>query len=153
MRISLFLLFIFSLPGSTSHASLGGDEETIKTEVSSLHLQRTLTSNTKYSLHSLTGRGLKLHQFMGSNHKVFAIAWQGKTHPDFSVVMGTHLPEFEQALAQSKQSNSRQRARGGPINVDVGDFHLEMGGHMMAVSGRAWITSQLPRGVEKNELH
>ena len=86
---------------------------------------------------------------MGSGGKVFALAWQGKNHPDFSVMMGTHYAEFQQALAQAK-ANRHGR---GPITVDVGNFHLEMGGHAMAVHGRAWMTSRIPAGVDQNELH
>ena len=149
MKFALFPLCFLVLVSTTAFAALGGDENSIKNEIDSMHAKRTITPHEKYALHEVTKKGLRVHQFMGSSGKVFALAWQGKNHPDFSVVMGSHLAEFQQALAQAK-ANRHGR---GPITIDVGNFHLEMGGHAMAVHGRAWMTNRIPAGVDQNELH
>ena len=149
MTFAYFPLCLILLFSSVSFASLGGDEASLKNEVDGMHAKRTISDHGKYSLHKISRNGLRVHQFMGTGGKVFALAWQGKTHPDFNLVMGKHLAEFQQALAQAKQSHHGH----GPITVDAGNFHLEMGGHAMAVHGRAWMTNEIPGGVDQNELH
>ena len=148
MKFAFLPLYFLLLSSQVAFAALGGDENSIKNELDTMHAKRKITSHDRYALHEVNKNGLRVHQFMGSDGKVFALVWQGKKHPDFSLVMGAHLAEFQRAFAQAKQNRHGR----GPIMIDVGDFHLEMGGHAMAVHGRAWMTNQIPGGVDKNEL-
>jgi hypothetical protein len=137
-----------NLFSSKAFAALGGTDESVQADMKSMNLTRTISQHSNYSRHDLSTKSLLVHEFMGSDGKVFALAWSGSSHPDLSVVMGAHFSDFQKALTQARQNHRGRR----PINIDSGNFHLEMSGHMGALQGRAWLTSQIPQGVNRSDL-
>ena len=148
MKSPALIFGLLFLSSSVVFAALGDNGNSIKSEVEKLRAKRTVTQHTAYATHEITRKGLLLHQFVGGDGNVFAMAWNGRNHPDMNLIMGAHLSEFKEALAKGQKGHHGR----GSFSADVGDFHLEMGGHMMAVHGRVWLTSRIPGGVKSDEL-
>jgi hypothetical protein len=144
--LTLGLIFFLS---HSALAALGGDEASIEAELKMVNLSKDKISNHgKYTLHEIAPKKFKLHEFMGSNGKVFAVAWCGKGRPDPDSVLGDHIEDFKNAI---KKAKSGPHGRRGAV-VDQGNFHLELSGHGMFFCGRAWLASQIPEGVTTDEL-
>ncbi len=142
--LNFFLITLIVSP--IAYASLGGDASSINGDLDAKSSKVLTTHSAQYSVHELSKKGLRLHEFLGTDGKIFAIAWQGKVHPDLSIVMGSHFSEFQAALKKLRKNHRRFGM------AEVGDLHLEMGGAMGSVHGRVWLSSRIPGGVEKNEL-
>jgi hypothetical protein len=132
----LFLCISFS-----AHAVLG---EKIQASASVKVLRQTRFSRFEKSQPKLT-----VHEFADNGGRVFAVTWQGKTHPDLSILLGSHLADFQRLLAKARQ----QRPGRGPISIEEDGLHIEMGGPPRAVFGRVWLSSQIPVGVDQDEIH
>ena|ERR1035437_133273 len=146
MRLKyIFLLAPFIFPALT-YAALGGDVGDLQVENKTAKTNVTQTSG--FSTHEFVQRKITIRQFAGSNGKVFAVAWHGKVHPDLNVLMGDHFDKFQRALSQAKKNHHGRSL----IEIDLDGFHLEMGGHAMAVYGRTWLTQQIPVDVNTNAL-
>lgn len=93
-------------------------------------------------------RSVSVRQFADKRGLVFAVAWNGKNHPDLRELLGTHFDEFQRALAQAK----RMRRGHAPVEIDSAGLHVELGGGPRAVFGRVWLRNNLPQGADPNEL-
>jgi len=80
---------------------------------------------------------------------VFAVAWQGKQHPDLRQLLGTQFANFEKALMAARKI----RRGHAPIEINEAGLHVELGGSSRAMYGRVWINGQLPAGVDTNDIH
>ncbi len=141
------LLFIFCSYSPYSFARLGELPTDSTQEQSATH--RLKISHFKhYDLHEHSQKWLNLHEFVGQDQKVFALTWKGKSNPKLDTYLGSHLVQFQKALVAARGTHRH----GGTINATVDGLHVEMEGHMGAVSGRVWLVNQLPPGVGENEL-
>ncbi len=90
--------------------------------------------------------GTLMREFVAPNGTVFAVAWQGPTRPDLRQALGQYFEAFSSA-PRSKLSDRRH------VQIRQGDLVLQSGGHMRALSGRAYLQSAVPSGVDIGELH
>jgi hypothetical protein len=145
----LFCACLAFFAHSEAHAALGASAASIETDRVSTRTAHALVHETTYTRHELTNQKLKLHEFSkNETGKVFAVAWQGSTHPDFKTVFGDYYPEFEAAYASAKKSHHH----GGVIIADSENLHFEVGGRMTSVYGKVWIKSNLPTGMDCHEI-
>lgn len=150
MKFTYLLLSMLYIFGPPARAALGGNVHELTAEGAALKMTAVVVSSAHgYNVHEFRAKKITIHQFAAMDGKIFAVAWQGKTHPDLALLMGTHFADFEKALAQAKKSNRGHT----PIKIEVEGFHLELGGHAMAVYGRAWLVDQLPDKVNTYDLH
>ena len=106
---------------------------------------RVLVANA-YSIHEMrTPVGTTIRQFVSPAGKVFAVTWQGFS-PDLQQLLGEHFSEYVQAVS------AQPARRGRGVYVDTGDLVVETGGHMRFVAGCAYLRSQLPQGVNGDDL-
>lgn len=140
---------VIAVTSSTfAYAELGGDATSVQKDSQKLGAPVTVTEHPHYRLHEMIKGGSRVHEFMDSNGKVFGVAWHGNKHPDLKTLMGAHFSEFQAALGAAH----RRHRHGGTVVVDSGHFHLEMGGHMMAVYGIAYLSDQIPTGMSAHEI-
>jgi hypothetical protein len=90
--------------------------------------------------------GTVMREFVAPNGSVFAVAWQGPTRPDLRQALGQYFDAFASA-PRSKLSDRRH------LQIQQGDLVLQSGGHMRALSGRAYLQSAIPSGVNLGDLH
>jgi hypothetical protein len=135
------------LLSSPAHAVLGEGISSIYADTARLKgdAQR-IRSDARYTVHPMTlPSGTTVREYLSPQGKVFGVAWQGPVRPDLQMLLGQHFNEYE------KQMRDR-RARRQPVHVDTDDLVVTMGGRMRALSGRAYLKSLLPPGVDADEI-
>ena len=155
MNLTVWILAGVALFSSSGvYAALGGGVASIQQDAQALGapVPRVppvpMTRHSNYDRYEISSDWLHLHEFVGRRGNVFALAWNGKRHPDLRTLLGEHFRDFQGAIAQAR----KEHRRGGTIVVDSGDFHLEIGGHMMSVYGLIWLKDQIPSGMDLHEI-
>lgn len=105
-------------------------------------------SGQKYTIHELrSAAGTVVREYAAASGKIFAVAWQGPMLPDLKQLLGSYFEQFQKA-AQS------QNRRGGhdPLIVRHPGLVVELGGHMRAHVGRAYLPEEMPSGIRDEEI-
>ena len=144
--LGLALLTAALIPQIAS-ATLGQPEITVQTDVARAHAAiRSSVDRAGYRVHEIQlPSGTVMREFVAPNGNVFAVAWQGPTRPDLRQALGQYFEAFATA-PRSKLSDRRH------VQIRQGDLVLQSGGHMRALSGRAYLLSAIPSGVDIGEL-
>ena len=144
--LGLAVLFAALIPQIAS-ATLGQPEVTVQTDVAQLHATiRSSEDRTSYRVHEIQlPSGTVLREFVAPNGNVFAVAWQGPTRPDLRQALGQYFDAFTSA-PRSKFADRRH------VQIQQGDLVVQGGGHMRALSGRAYLLSAIPSGVNIGDL-
>ena len=147
-RIAGFAFLALALP-FPAPASLGGDMTTVHAD--QMRMQGTLRStNTQaYTVHEIQApNGVAVREFVSPAGKVFGVAWQGTTHPDLRQVLGTYFDQFTQAV----QAERSRHPGHGPLSIQTPGLVVQLGGHMRAFAGRAYVPQMIPTGVRAEEI-
>jgi hypothetical protein len=141
-------VFIAALIPHVASATLGEPEVTVQTDTAQLHAAiKSSEDRTSYRVHEIQlPSGTVMREFVAPNGNVFAVAWQGPTRPDLRQALGQYFDAFASA-PRSKFSDRRH------LQIQQGDLVLQSGGHMRALSGRAYLQSAIPSGVNIGDLH
>ena len=130
-------------------ASLGGDMTSVRDD--QMKMQGTLrtTSIDSYNVHEIqTPGGVVVREYVSQTGNVFGVAWQGRTHPDLHQVLGAYYDQYVQAV----QAQRAQRHGHGPLLIEQPGLIVQMGGHMGALTGRAFIPQSMPVGMRREEI-
>ncbi len=129
-------------------ATLGESEITVQTDVARAHASITsLQDRVSFHVHEIAlPSGTVMREFVAANGKVFAVAWQGPRRPDLRQALGQYFDTYVSA-PRSKFADRRH------VQIQQGDLVVEAGGHMRALSGRAYLRSAIPSGVDLRDLH
>jgi hypothetical protein len=141
-------VLIAALLPRVASATLGEPEITVQTDVELAHASiKSSEDRTGYRVHEIQlPSGTVMREFVAPNGNVFAVAWQGPTRPDLRQALGQYFGAFASA-PRSKFSDRRH------VQIQQGDLVLQSGGHMRALSGRAYLQSAIPSGVNLGDLH
>jgi hypothetical protein len=129
-------------------ATLGEAEITVQSDVAKAHASiKSSVDRDSYRVHEIAlASGTVMREFVGPDGKVFAVAWHGPTRPDLRQALGQYFGAFA-SVPRSKLSDRRH------VQIRQGDVVVEGGGHMRALSGRAYLPSAIPSGVSLGDLH
>ena len=130
-------------------ASLGGDMTSVRDD--QMKMQGTLrtTSNDSYNIHEIqTQSGVVVREYVSPSGNVFGVAWQGRSHPDLHQVLGAYYDQYVQAV----QAQRAQRHGHGPVLIEQPGLVVQMGGHMGALTGRAFLPQSMPVGIRREEI-
>jgi hypothetical protein len=130
-------------------ASLGGDTASIQAD--QLHMQGTRTTKTAgaYEVHEIqAATGTVVNEYLSPEGRVFAVAWHGPRLPDLRQLLGGYFEQYRAAA----QSPSGTRIVRRPIMIDLPGLVVQMGGHVGAFSGRAYVPETLPAGVRAEDI-
>jgi uncharacterized protein DUF2844 len=129
-------------------ATLGQPESTVQTDVAQAHAAiKSSEDRAGYRVHEIQlPTGTVMREFVAPNGNVFAVAWRGPTRPDLHQALGQYFGAFT-AAPRSKLSDRRH------VQIQQGDLVVQSGGHMRALSGRAYLLSAIPSGVNIGDLH
>jgi hypothetical protein len=141
-------VLIAALIPHVASATLGQPENTVQADVAGAHAAIKSSENrTSYRVHEIQlPSGTVMREFVAPNGNVFAVAWQGPTRPDLRQALGQYFDAFASA-PRTKLSDRRH------VQIQQGDLVVQSGGHMRALSGRAYLLSAIPSGVNIGDLH
>jgi Protein of unknown function (DUF2844) len=142
---SIVVLLILALP-SLAWAALGGDESSVHADQAQMGASVRITRTATHAVHELQAPGGQvIREYVSPSGAVFAIAWQGASKPDLKQLLGGHFEEVQHAM-------QRRGVRRGPVVINEPGVVLEMGGHMRAFAGRAYLPQLLPSGVQADAI-
>ena len=140
-----FLIVISFLASTSCFASLGEDAASVAADQAHMRAQRRITQTNGYTVHELQAEtGTVVREFVSPQGKVFGVAWQGTVRPDLQQLLGTYYDEF--------QRNAPTRRAYGPITIQTSNIVLQSGGHMRALTGRAYVPELIPQGVRIEDI-
>ena len=145
-QLSLIVtLLILALP-TLSWAALGGDESSVQADQAQMGASVRITRTATHAVHELQAPGGQvIREYVSPSGIVFGVVWQGASKPDLKQLLGDHFEEVQQAL-------QRRGVRRGPVVINEPGVVFEMGGHMRAFAGRAYLPQLLPSGVQADAI-
>ena len=81
--------------------------------------------------------GTRVREFVGTDGKVFAVAWNGPTVPNLRQALGRY---FDAYVTEAKNKHAGH----GQLQVSQSDLVVQSGGHMRAFAGRAYLPQSIP---------
>jgi hypothetical protein len=147
--VALGVLILVLATGLPAWASLGGDATSIQAD--QIHLQGTRTTKPaeSYTVHEIqSATGTVVREYVSPQGKVFAIAWHGPWLPDLRKLLGGYFEQYRAAV----QSRSGTRMVRKPVVIDQPGLVVQIGGHVRAFAGRAYVPGMLPSGVRGEDI-
>lgn len=136
--------FAILLPAS-SFAALGGDVNSVIADQAQMKAQRRVSQMSAYSIHEMQSQaGTTVREFVSPEGKVFGVAWQGQSLPNFQQVLGSYYDEFIQ--------NAPRQRKHGPVTIHTPNLVVQSGGHMRALTGRIYIPEMVPSNMKVDEI-
>ena len=130
-------------------ASLGGDTASIQADQTHMQGTRTTKSAGAYEVHEIqAATGTVVEEYLSQDGKVFAVAWHGPRLPDLRQLLGGYFEQYRAAA----QSPSGMRMVHKPIMIALPGLVVQIGGHIGAFSGRAYVPETLPAGVRAEDI-
>ncbi len=127
-------------------AALGADVSSVQADLAHMKGAVRVTESTGFSVHEIsTTYGVHVREFIGSDGKVFAVAWDGPVNPDLRQVLGSYYDQFLTAAA-AVHGNHRHLA------IEQPGLVVQNNGRMRAFNGRAWVPGMLPQNFSADEI-
>ena len=141
-------LLIAALGPRMASATLGEPEMTVQSDVAQLRASiKSSEDRVGYRVHEIQlPSGTLLREFVAPDGNVFAVAWNGPTKPNLRQAFGKYFDSFVSA-PKAKFADRRH------LDIQQGDLVVQGSGHMRALSGRAYLVSAVPAGVNIGDLH
>jgi hypothetical protein len=142
------LAFLLPLVAGTSRATLGEPVNSLESNRATLKaLHKSTSARGIYTVYEDVADGVTVRQFVSPDGMVFAVAWDGVSHPDLASLLGNYYDDYRQLLRSTprKPGKRQLQLRGSRVIV-------EKWGHMRNLQGRAYAPALLPRGVDIDEI-
>ena len=131
----------------TARAALHGNEQSVYDDSNKSAATITTEALSNYTIHTLTlPSGTKVKEYLSTNGQVFAVTWNGPLLPNFEMILGSHIKDYQAAT----NTNSSRR---GPLIYQQPDIVIESAGHIRAFNGRAYLPTLLPMGLKLEEIN
>ncbi len=129
-------------------ATLGERAESVSSDRKALSaVRRATTTHRNYTVQEIKSDVNVIREYISPSGIVFAIAWNGLTHPDLTTLLGSYALEYSQAMQQSPHKPGRRYSK-----VQADRVVVEKWGHMRNLQGRAYVPDLIPPGVSINEI-
>jgi hypothetical protein len=148
VTILLSAVLIAALGPRIAGATLGEPEITVQSDVAQLRASiKNSSDRASYRVHEIQlPGGTLLREFVAPGGNVFAVAWNGPTKPNLRQALGKY---FDAMVSAPKPKFADRRH----LQIQQGDLVVQGSGHMRAFSGRAYLASAVPSGVDLEDLH
>ena len=150
VRIRLALLgaavIATGLSPTLASAALGQPESSVQQEAT--QFQGTLKTAQRFGVrvHEIQSPvGTTVREFVGTDGKVFGIAWHGPMMPSLKMMLGTYFPAYRDA-AQGLKTDHRH------LQIHTDDLVIQVRSRMRDYSGVAYLPQSVPSGVNIGEL-
>ena len=142
---SFLLCLIVSAFSYSAFAALGGDVTSIQADQAHMRAQRRVIQNAAYTVHEMQSQSTTVvREFVSPDGKVFGISWQGPSRPDLQQMLGNYYSEFAAARPTRRMH--------GPVTIRTQNLVIQSGGHMRALTGRAYIPAMVPADVRLEDI-
>ena len=148
LLLCLCLVAATSTTDRWAHGALGESSDSVETDRKALSAERhAATVHTAYTIHEIKSDGATIREYVSSSGIVFAIAWNGLSHPDLTPLLGVYADEFKQAQRRMPRADGRKH-----LEIKAERVVVERWGHMRNQQGRAYLPALVPNGVTINEI-
>lgn len=142
---NLFVLIIAFFASASCFAALGGDVTSIEADQAHMRAQRQVTQTNAYAVHEMKAEnGTVVREFVSPEGKVFGVSFAGPTRPDMKQLLGSYYDEYAQ--------NAPTRRSFHPVTIETPNMVVQFGGHVRALTGRAYVPGMVPQGVRIEEI-
>ncbi len=145
---SLCLAIGFLARAARVDAALGETAESVEADQKALSaLRHSESVRSGYTVHIIDSGSTIVREYISPSGIVFAIAWNGLTHPDLTQLLGSYLGEYQEALRRTALKRGQRR-----LQVKTSSVIVEKWGHMRNLQGRAYIPELIPSGVNIDKI-
>ncbi len=145
---SLLLITLIFLHPRVSNAVLGEIAESAR---SAQRMPSAFSAQAEihdaFTVRSVQSDTTSVREFISPSGIVFAVVWNGISHPDLSILLGSYNDEYQRALKSEARIHGR---RSRSIRRDR--VVVEHWGHMRNLSGRAYDPTLIPGGVSLEDI-
>jgi len=130
-------------------AGLGGDAASIQSDQVHMQGSRRMIAAESYTVHEIrAATGTVVREYVSTDGKVFAVAWHGPWLPDMRQILGSYFEQYAQAV----QSQSSGRMGRRPVMIEQPGLVVQIGGHIRAFAGRAYVPEMLPSSLRIEDI-
>jgi hypothetical protein len=145
---SFGLVTAIFLAGRLAHSTLGEPAGSVVSDRKAFSaVQRATITRNGYTVMEFESDANVVREYISPAGVVFAVAWNGLSHPDLTSLLGSYVAEYKQALQQTPRRRDQHHFQEKTNNVIV-----EKWGHMRNLQGRAYISALIPVGVSIDEI-
>ena len=148
LLVGVWLMAGVSAVSPEARATLGEPAESISVDSRALSAARQgVTTRNRYTVEEVVSDANVVREYLTPSGIVFAIAWNGLSHPDLTPLLGSYVAEYRQALRKTPRTPGRRHFR-----VRADRVVVEKWGHMRNLQGRAYDPALIPPGVSIDEI-
>ena len=127
-------------------ATLGEPETSVAAEPQLARAAIKETMHGSYRVHEIQQpSGTLIREYAGLDGKVFAVTWHGPFSPNLRQTLGSYFDQLAAAAPAGRQDRNH-------VQVRTSNLVVQVGGHMRAYSGRAYLPQAMPGGVTAGDL-
>lgn len=146
--LHLLLAIAATFAASPARAALGERASSVAKDQSALAAtQRQAIARGTHRVEQLASEARTVRELVTPDGIVFAVCWDGVTHPDLDTVLGAYASPVRRAIGE-QGAPPRSRVR----HVESGGAVLQTWGHMRDLHGCAWVPALVPAGVTVDEI-
>lgn len=139
-------LVIAALWSCTASATLGEPQSSIAAETQLSKASMKTTDRGPYRIQEMQQpSGTVIREYVGADGKVFAVSWRGPFVPNLKQTLGSYFDEYAASAKAGRQDRNH-------VQVRANDLVVQVGGHMRAYYGRAYLPQALPSGVTAGDI-
>ncbi len=105
------------------------------------------STSARYTVHALTSGATTVREYANASGVVFAVAWNGFTHPDLDQLLGSYTAEYRTATTSAGRPHGRRARR-----VTTARLVVHVWGHMRSLHGLAYDPQLIPAEVTTDEI-
>jgi hypothetical protein len=129
-------------------AALGEPADSVAQDRKAMSAARgAATVHTDYTVQEVVSDSVTVREYISPAGIVFAIAWNGLTHPDLTPLLGSYAGEYAAAVRHTQRKPGRRH-----VQFKTDRIVVEKWGHMRNLQGRAYAADLIPPGVSIDEI-
>lgn len=142
-------LAITGLSARQAAGALGETVDSVATDRRALSAApRATTGRGAYTVQEMTSGAQTVREYVStSTGIVFAVAWNGRSHPDLDRLLGSYAGEYRGAAQRTARKRGLRRRQ-----VVASGVVVETWGHMRNLQGKAYAPQLVPPGVGLDEI-
>ena len=148
LPVCLVLAAVSFSTARLAQAALGESADSVESDRKALSaVRRATTARDAYTVQEIKSAATTVREYVSSSGVVFAVAWNGLSHPDLTPLLGSYAGVYREALRQTPRKPGRRH-----LQVKAERVVVEKWGHMRNLQGRAYVPALIPQGVSVDEI-
>jgi Protein of unknown function (DUF2844) len=132
----------------SARGALGSDAASVLADGASMHVGIQSELRPQYEVLTIsTAAGISVREYLNQDGIVFAVNWSGPVPADLQQLLGAHFATYAAAVAAVAHPGIHRSLR-----LESSGLIVELGGHLRAYSGRAYLAALIPSGLTAEEF-